>query len=67
MIEARRSAKVKEERHDLFNSLLDANEAEEDNAAKLSDDALLGMHVHTMFGCYWLTSGLLQAMSSCSS
>ena len=42
MIDARRSAKVKEEQHDLFSSLLDANEAEEDSAAKLSDGALLG-------------------------
>ncbi|KAI1786708.1 cytochrome P450, partial [Ganoderma leucocontextum] len=42
MIEARRSAAVKEERNDLFSSLLDANEAEEDNMAKVSDDALLG-------------------------
>ena len=45
MIEARKSAKFKEERHDLFSSLLDANEDEEDSAAKLSDDALLGMGV----------------------
>ena len=47
MIEARRSTQVKEERHDLFNSLLDANEAEEDNAAKLTNEALLGMHGRT--------------------
>ncbi|RPD75492.1 cytochrome P450 [Lentinus tigrinus ALCF2SS1-7] len=31
-----------EERHDLFNSLLDANDAEEEEAAKLSDSALMG-------------------------
>ncbi len=50
MVEARRAATVKEERHDLFTSLLDANESEEDSAAKLSDDALLGTHICIGFG-----------------
>ena len=45
MIEGRRSVEVKEERFDLFNTLLDANEAEEDNAAKLSNEALLGTRI----------------------
>ncbi|KAI8969412.1 cytochrome P450 [Trametes punicea] len=42
MVQDRRSAKVKEERHDLFSSLLDANEGELDTDAKLTDDELLG-------------------------
>ena len=43
MVRARRAgAGVKEARSDLFSSLLDANEEEEDSAAKLSDSALLG-------------------------
>ena len=45
MIRTRRESEKKEERYDLFSSLLDANEDEEDSAAKLSDDALLGMRV----------------------
>ncbi|TBU26975.1 cytochrome P450 [Dichomitus squalens] len=42
MVEARRSAEVKEERYDLFSSLLDANEEELDSGAKLSNSALIG-------------------------
>ena len=42
MVEARRTAKTKELRYDLFSNLLDANEDEEDIAAKLSDSALIG-------------------------
>ena len=45
MIEARRSVEVKGERFDLFNTLLDANEAEEDSTAKLSDEAFFGAQV----------------------
>ena len=43
MVQARRNAKEKEERYDLFSSLLDANEDELDNEAKLSDSALIGV------------------------
>ena len=39
LIVARRTAEVKEERHDLFSSLLDAND---DLDEKLSDDNLFG-------------------------
>ena len=45
MVQARRTggqANLKEERHDLFNSLLDANDAEAEEAARLSDSALMG-------------------------
>ncbi|KAH9899364.1 cytochrome P450 [Cubamyces lactineus] len=42
MVQDRRSAEVKEERHDLFNSLLDANEDEADQEAKLTDSDVLG-------------------------
>ena len=41
LVAERRDAAVKEELHDLFSSLLDANEVEE-GADKLSDRALLG-------------------------
>ena len=42
MVDKRRTTGLKEERSDLFNNLLDANEHEEDRAAKLSDSALIG-------------------------
>ncbi|KZT71520.1 cytochrome P450 [Daedalea quercina L-15889] len=42
MIDARKGSEKKEERYDLFSSLLDANEEEGDGAAKLSDDELMG-------------------------
>ncbi|KAH9941623.1 cytochrome P450 [Epithele typhae] len=42
MVEARRAAKTKEERYDLFSNLLDANEDELDSAAKLTDEKLVG-------------------------
>ena len=42
MVDKRRTAGLKEERSDLFSNLLDANEHEEDRAAKLSDSALIG-------------------------
>ncbi|TCD70732.1 hypothetical protein EIP91_002108 [Steccherinum ochraceum] len=41
MIDARRSAEKKEERHDLLSSLLDANDADEDGNSKLTDQELL--------------------------
>ena len=47
MVEARRSAEVKEERYDLFSSLLDANEGELDSTAKLSNSALIGALVRS--------------------
>ncbi|KAH9899278.1 cytochrome P450 [Cubamyces lactineus] len=42
MIDARRSAEVKEERHDLFSSLLDANEGLAESGEKLTDTGLMG-------------------------
>ena len=42
MCQARRAAEKKEERYDLFSTLLDANEDEGDSEAKLSDSAVLG-------------------------
>ena len=42
MIYARRTAEKKEERYDLFSSLLEANEDELDGTVKLSDQELLG-------------------------
>ena len=42
MIRARRTSSDKEERYDLFSSLLDANELERDSAAQLTDDKLFG-------------------------
>ncbi|KAI0819406.1 cytochrome P450 [Trametes gibbosa] len=44
MVDERRApaSAAKEARHDLFNSLLDANEGELDSEAKMSDSALLG-------------------------
>ena len=43
MVQARRFAEKKEEQHDLFSSLLDANEDESDGQARLTDSELLGM------------------------
>ena len=42
LIDARRTAEVKEERYDLFSSLLDANEGLIDSGEKLSDTNLFG-------------------------
>ncbi|TFK49124.1 cytochrome P450 [Heliocybe sulcata] len=42
MIRARRTAEKKEERYDLFSSLLDASEDDSDGEAKLADEELLG-------------------------
>ncbi|KAI0819401.1 cytochrome P450 [Trametes gibbosa] len=42
MIAARRSAEVKEERHDLFSSLLDANEGLAESGERLPDTGLMG-------------------------
>ncbi len=45
MVQARRTDEFKQERNDLFNSLLDANDAEVDQTAKLSDSALIGKYL----------------------
>jgi hypothetical protein len=42
MIDERRNAEVKEERHDLFSSLLDANNDPDTEVAKLTDEELIG-------------------------
>lgn len=42
MIHKRKNAEKKEERYDLFSSLLDASEEEADGQAKLTDRELLG-------------------------
>ena len=42
MCEARRASEKKQERHDLFSSLLDASDEEADGTAKLTDRELLG-------------------------
>jgi hypothetical protein len=42
MVNARRNSEKKEERYDLFSSLLDASEEASDNQNKLTDMELLG-------------------------
>lgn len=42
MVEGRRNAEKKEERYDLFSSLLDASDSESDSEIKLTDDEVLG-------------------------
>ena len=42
MVEARRNSDNAEQRHDLFNGLLDAAQDELDNGAALSDEELMG-------------------------
>jgi hypothetical protein len=42
LVQERRSAEIKEERYDLFSSLLDANDADAD--VTLSDSELLGIY-----------------------
>lgn len=42
MVNARRNSEKKEERYDLFSSLLDASEEESDSQSKLTDRELLG-------------------------
>ena len=51
MVHARRTAKVKEERYDLFSNLLDANEEEMDSAAKLSDEKVVGTSIASWVDC----------------
>jgi cytochrome P450 len=45
MIAQRRQAEKKEERYDLFSSLLDASDAEADGSVKLNESELLGEKV----------------------
>ena len=45
MVHARENAETKEERYDLFSSLLD-NTGDEDGTAKLTDDELMGTSRH---------------------
>ena len=53
LIAARRSAEVKEERHDLFSSLLDANEGLTESGEKLSDANLFGnVFIFMLAGAY---------------
>lgn len=42
MIHSRKKAEKKQERYDLFSSLLDANEDEADGHTRLSDSELMG-------------------------
>jgi hypothetical protein len=42
MVEARRNSDNVEQRHDLFNGLLDAAQDELDDGASLSDEELIG-------------------------
>lgn len=48
MVASRRNAEKKEDRYDLFSSLLDASEDEMDGGGKLTDRELLGWPSH----CY---------------
>lgn len=45
MVHKRKKAEKKEERYDLFSSLLDASEDEADGQAKLTDRELLGSSI----------------------
>ena len=44
MIQDRRTAEKKEERYDLFSSLLDASDSESDGEVRLTDNELLGKY-----------------------
>jgi cytochrome P450 len=48
MIQARRSSAKTEERHDLFSSLLDANDdaAKTAEGMKMSDSELVGLYIY---------------------
>ncbi len=52
MVQERRASTKKEERHDLLSSLLDANEGALESDAKLTDDALLGVHCRAYCAAY---------------
>ena len=45
MVEDRRKAEKKEERYDLFSSLLDASDSESDGQVKLTDEEVLGQRL----------------------
>jgi hypothetical protein len=47
MVEARRNAGKVEERHALFNGLLDATQDELDSEATLSDEELIGGYLNS--------------------
>lgn len=47
MIKQRRESEFKEERYDLFSSLLDASEAEAEGELKLTDEELMGGYFST--------------------
>ncbi|KAI0720719.1 cytochrome P450 [Cerioporus squamosus] len=54
MITARRDADIKEERHDLFSSLLDANEGLAESGEKLTDTGLMGnVFIFMVAAKYW--------------
>ena len=42
MVDARRNAEIKEERHDLFSGLLDAAHDEPDGAVAITEEQLFG-------------------------
>lgn len=48
MIQARRQSEKKEERYDLFSSLLDANADDSDGTPALEDKELIGMSLSWM-------------------
>ena len=63
MIVARRTAEVKEERHDLFSSLLDANEGLAENGEQLADEGLLGNVFIFMVAGYEVSQGACTHLS----
>lgn len=67
MIHQRRNAEKKEERYDLFSSLLDASEEESDGQAKLTDRELFGSRPRCLsLYTYLALNFALQATSSSS-
>lgn len=61
MIEERRGSEKKEQRYDLFTSLLDANEEESDGITKLSDSEVMGSFE---IACVFFSSVLMLNQSS---
>ena len=57
MIHDRRSAEKREERYDLFSSLLDANEGLAENGEQLADEGLLGNVFIFMVAGYEVSQG----------
>ena len=64
LIESRKNSEQKEERYDLFSSLLDANEDELDGQAKLADSELLGSESLQRTSVRVLTTALQVTYSS---